>query len=433
MRPTQVVSTRSRRRWHGLFLAALAALSLPDRAGAQTMDLEELFYDGFESGDLSAWPVTSTDGGDLSVSGGAALNATTFGLGGVVDDVTGLYVQDNSPLDENYYFAQFWFDPNTFDPGEAQLQRRTRIFIAFEEAPNRRLLAVVLRRQNGQYALMGRVRQDDNSQADTGFVDITAEPHFVQVYWRRASGPDANDGFFRMWIDSVEAGTVAASDNSISTVDFSRLGALSVKNSANGEIFWDEFRSFRDHAPAFSQLVLNEVDYDQIGLDSNEFIEIYNPGPAPVSLSGVGLLQINGTGNTVYQNVPLQTAGAVQPGQYLVIASNSVVVDPAALVIRYAGASDQIQNGAPDGIVLGWADSACPVIIDALSYEGSMTAVPIPGCGNYNLVEGTAATAVDSNTVQGSIARIPNGSDTDDAATDWVFTATPTPGAANVP
>ena len=29
--------------------------------------------------------------------------------------------------------------------------------------------------------------------------------------------------------------------------------------------------------------------------------------------------------------------------------------------------------------------------------------------------------------------RIPNGSDTDDAATDWTFTRTPTPGAANVP
>jgi hypothetical protein len=29
--------------------------------------------------------------------------------------------------------------------------------------------------------------------------------------------------------------------------------------------------------------------------------------------------------------------------------------------------------------------------------------------------------------------RLPNGTDTDNAATDWALTTTPTPGAANVP
>jgi large repetitive protein len=37
----------------------------------------------------------------------------------------------------------------------------------------------------------------------------------------------------------------------------------------------------------------------------------------------------------------------------------------------------------------------------------------------------------DSNTVTGSLARIPNGSDTDDAAADWAFTTTVTPGWEN--
>ena len=30
-------------------------------------------------------------------------------------------------------------------------------------------------------------------------------------------------------------------------------------------------------------------------------------------------------------------------------------------------------------------------------------------------------------------ARLPDGTDTDDAAADWAFTTMPTPGAANVP
>ena len=35
-----------------------------------------------------------------------------------------------------------------------------------------------------------------------------------------------------------------------------------------------------------NHLVINEVDYDQIGSDSAEFIEIYNPSPSPISLAG---------------------------------------------------------------------------------------------------------------------------------------------------
>ena len=70
--------------------------------------------------------------------------------------------------------------------------------------------------------------------------------------------------------------------------------------------------------------------------------------------------------------------------------------------------------------------------LDAL-YEGEIHAATIDG-QVYDLVEGTAlpATVADSNSVDGSLCRIPDGSDTDDAATDWVFTSTKTPGAANV-
>ena len=53
---------------------------------------------------------------------------------------------------------------------------------------------------------------------------------------------------------------------------------------------------------------------------------------------------------------------------------------------------------------------------------------------SFDLVEGTplAATVADSNTVNGSLSRLPNRTDTNNAATDWAFTTTPTPGAANV-
>ena len=73
------------------------------------------------------------------------------------------------------------------------------------------------------------------------------------------------------------------------------------------------------------------------------------------------------------------------------------------------------------------------MLLDALSYEGAITASTIGG-QSYNLVEGTQLpTAVeDSNTAAGSLIRNPDGKDTNDAASDWGFTTTITRGAANV-
>jgi hypothetical protein len=91
----------------------------------------------------------------------------------------------------------------------------------------------------------------------------------------------------------------------------------------------------------------------------------------------------------------------------------------------------EAQNGAPDGVAL--VDTANGTLLDALSYEGTITAAVIDGT-TYDLVEGTPlpASVADSNTVDGSLSRIPDGQDTNDAASDWTFTTTKTPGAANV-
>jgi hypothetical protein len=168
-----------------------------------------------------------------------------LGLQAVVDDTAGLYVQDDGPANENRYRARFRFDPNGFDPGEGASHFRTRVFIAFEDAPTRRLAAVVLRRIGGQYALMARVRRDDNSQASTAFFDITDAPHTVELDWKRSSAPDADDGRLELWIDGVLRATLTGLDNSLSQVDFVRMGALSVKAGAAGTLFFDGFESRR--------------------------------------------------------------------------------------------------------------------------------------------------------------------------------------------
>jgi Lamin Tail Domain len=157
-----------------------------------------------------------------------------------------------------------------------------------------------------------------------------------------------------------------------------------------------------------AKLVINEVDYDQVGTDANGFVEIHNAGGAAVDLASVDLVAVNGGDNAEYDRVAL--TGTLAPGGHLDVAI-------------------ELQNGAPDGIAL--LEGA--TLLDALSYEGAITAATIGG-QTYNLLEGTAlpASVEDSNTVAGSLIRNPDGRDTNDAASDFAFTTTVTRGAANV-
>jgi hypothetical protein len=157
-----------------------------------------------------------------------------------------------------------------------------------------------------------------------------------------------------------------------------------------------------------AKLVINEVDYDQIGADGNGFVEIHNTGGAAADLSNVDLVAVNGGDGSEYDRVAL--TGSLAAGGYLAVAI-------------------ELQNGAPDGLALLEGTT----LVDALSYEGAITAATIGG-QTYNLVEGTALAAPveDSNTVAGSLIRNPNGKDTNDASSDWAFTTTVTREAANV-
>lgn len=177
-------------------------------------------------------------------------------------------------------------------------------------------------------------------------------------------------------------------------------------------------------------LVINEVDYDQIGADDDEFVEIYNNTGASISLQNLILVLVNGNGNAEYGRVDLSPVVSLGAGEYLVVGSTS------ALALVPVGvptlALPSIQNGDPDAV--GIFDTSTNMLIDALSYDGSVTAGTITNApGTYNFVEMTATSVGDSNTVGGSMIRDPNGSDTNNAMTDWAFSMIPTPGTANVP
>lgn len=247
------------------------------------------------------------------------------------------------------------------------------------------------------------------------------------------------DGFSNP-VNLVEGTSLVALDDGSGPGSLARLPNGTDSNNAN-----TDFNLAVQLTPGFSNdpivatghLVINEVDYDQVGTDTAEFIELYNASSASIDLTDYRLALVNGNGSVSYMVVDLLSAGSLAPGAYLVVVSNNanVVTPPGVARINFAGGSDQIQNGAPDGVALIKGTGAGAELIDALSYEGQITAASIPSIsGNpFNLVEGTALAVgtADSNTVVGSLGRDGLGTDTNDADTDWSFKATITPGAAN--
>jgi hypothetical protein len=161
--------------------------------------------------------------------------------------------------------------------------------------------------------------------------------------------------------------------------------------------------------PPAGRPVINEVDYDQVGADAGAFVELFNGTGSDAVLDGLALVFVDGSDSQEYGREDL--TGVLPAGGFLAVEA-------------------ELQNGAPDGIAL--VDTTAMSLVDALSYEGEIRAAQIGG-STFDLVEGAPTTAADSNTVDGSLSRIPNGQDTGDAAVDWAFTTTVTRGSANVP
>jgi hypothetical protein len=169
-----------------------------------------------------------------------------------------------------------------------------------------------------------------------------------------------------------------------------------------------------------AQIVINEVDYDQIGTDNAEYLELKNTGEAAFPLQYLRIILINGNngGAAQYRTIESPSWPALDPGAYFVICGNqslTVNCDHAA-----TPTTNLIQNGPTDAIVL--ASNTSETIYDVLSYGGS-----VPG-----YVEGTGTTAEDTNLSDGvSIGRAPDGTDTDDNDADFYLMCS-TPGAENV-
>ncbi len=159
-------------------------------------------------------------------------------------------------------------------------------------------------------------------------------------------------------------------------------------------------QTFGGGEPAEPRIVINEIDYDQAGLDTAEFVELKNAGGVAVELGNYTLEFVNGSGGgaAVYDTIPLP-ATSLAPGAYFVVCANAATTANCNL----DGGPDTnfIQNGGPDAVALLLGAE----VVDSVSYEGN-TGAP------YTEGSGSGLSDSSSEPFLG-ISRFPDGSDTD--------------------
>ncbi len=166
--------------------------------------------------------------------------------------------------------------------------------------------------------------------------------------------------------------------------------------------------------PTRPALVINEIDYDQPGSDTAEFIELKNTGDGDLDLSTVTVELINGNGGAAYSSFVLP-AVTLAAGDYFVLCADVATVAECDLDVL-----SSIQNGAPDAVALVVAGE----ILDAVSYEGSVGAPYTEGSGDGLFDSGSSG-----QDFRG-IGRFPDGTDTDQNNVD-LRNACITPGRSN--
>ena len=168
--------------------------------------------------------------------------------------------------------------------------------------------------------------------------------------------------------------------------------------------------------PAHADPVINEFLYDPSGSDGdNEWIEIFNPGPSAVDVSDWQIERAKSSWDVVYTIV----AGPPIPaGGYLLIG------EPAVAGSHQTATELDLGNGGSDADAVRLLDDS-GTVIDSVVYAP-------PNDDGHEDDSGYAATSIAPEATNGkTVARSPDGVDTDLCGDDFSVDDTPTPGAEN--
>jgi hypothetical protein len=213
--------------------------------------VEMIFFDRFDSGDLSAWS-SHTDG--VSVVPEPAREAN-YVLLATAPHSGAAVVRDETPTNESDYHARFVLDPKGFGRSTVPRIARKRdyravVFSGKSDASASPLLELRLEATNDGLGLRGLALQNDGSVRQTAGIPLAEVPHVVEVSWHRSSAPLANDGHLQIRVDGADAAGFPDLDNdAVGGIDSVALGLDTSRPAippiVGHTVLLDDFESWR--------------------------------------------------------------------------------------------------------------------------------------------------------------------------------------------
>lgn len=168
---------------------------------------------------------------------------------------------------------------------------------------------------------------------------------------------DANNNVLASGTSSPVSVTIA-NNSSMTSFDIRLRDALDGTCISNAISVFPDDCSVQNCAGIF----INELAYDNAGVDFNEFVEVAVDNNSSINLSNFQLSLYNGSSGIVYQSESL---------------SNFIQGNNDGNFTYYTWYPSAIQNGSPDGLAL----NATGMLCEFLSYEGVFTATAGPALG----------------------------------------------------
>ena len=209
-------------------------------AAASTPAPDNIFADGFETGNLSAW-TASANSGNLGVATGAALVGSQ-GLQVTINSNTATYLTDDRPNREPRYRTRFYFDPNSIKMASGNSHY---IFYGYV-GTSTVVLRVQLQFTGSNYQLRTAFVNNSDTWTTSSWFTIADAPHFIELDWNAATAGGAKNGSLTLWIDGVQKASFTKGDNNTRRIDRVRLGSVSgIDSGTRGAYYFDAFESRR--------------------------------------------------------------------------------------------------------------------------------------------------------------------------------------------
>lgn len=200
-----------------------------------------IFSDGFETGNFSAWSTTGGNAARISVTSGAA-QAGTYKMQAQVLSGTSGYVQDNSPFTDTTYHTRFYFNPNNYNTGNGGNPAGIVIFRGLDAA-NATVFQVEYRASNNVRQVRLVVSRSGGTTATNWFAVNNNAWNAIEISWTSGNSTSA-----ALYTAGTLRQTLTGLNTSAFILDTVRLGpqptGATLPNS--GTVYFDNFASTRN-------------------------------------------------------------------------------------------------------------------------------------------------------------------------------------------